>query len=157
MTDIPSFSRRRVLTGSLGVLGSLAGCSSNEQAESEIPVGSLGFANAHSLPHTLGIHVTGVRARDSGPMETPDNGLSSMLSLRSGEQHLVPSVLTDHVEYELSFTFDGESPSEPVATTTYSPDGPPDTFLSLVVEQSGAFSWEKTSVTTQHRFTSDRS
>lgn len=157
MIGLPSFSRRQVLAGSLGLLGSLAGCSSNRQPESEIPVGSLGFANAHSLPHTLGIHVTGVRVQESGPMETPDNGLSSMLSLRSGEQHLVPSVLTDHVEYELSFTFDGESPSEPVATTTYSPDEPGDTFLSLVVEQSGAFSWVKSSITNQNRFTPNRS
>ena len=157
---MPRFTRRKALQAMCGAASlTLAGCPSYEQEET-IPVGSLGFANEHSLPHTIGMHVTGMRAEGGESMTTPDDGYSSssMVSLQPGEAHLFPSVLTDdYSEYELAFTIDGEPPQpETAATTMFTPSEPDDKYLGLVVYQSGDFTWEKLSLTTnQSRYKGD--
>ncbi|GAA0651011.1 hypothetical protein [Salarchaeum japonicum] len=130
-------TRRALLTAlGAGAAGALAGCQTATDSR-EPPVGSLGFKNRHRLPHTLGVELTDTAGSDQGrqPVE-------STVSLRPGEAVFVPSVFTEETTYTLSFTVDGDPPErEDARTMAFEPYGKDDSWVSLVVEDTGAFSW----------------
>jgi|GEM_PF-4232217 len=129
------YHRRTVLFG-LGATATalLTGCATPERDES-IPVGSLGFKNRHRLPHTLGVERTNTADPEQQTVE-------STVSLRPGEAVFVPSVFTEETTYTLSFTVDGGPPErEGTRTMAFEPYGKDDSWVSLVVEDTGAFAW----------------
>lgn len=137
LSPMRSHHRRTVLFG-LGATATalLTGCATPERDDS-VPAGSLGFKNRHRLPHTLGVELTDTAGPDQG-----QRTIESTVSLRPGEEVFVPSVFTEETTYTLSFTVDGDPPErEDTRTMEFEPYGKDDSWVSLVVEDTGAFSW----------------
>ncbi|WP_435348701.1 hypothetical protein [Haloarchaeobius sp. HRN-SO-5] len=147
MTDV---SRRRLLAtvGSVAI-GSLAGCSALSSEGADAPAGSLKFVNEHTLPHSVGLRVTGVGPVDDGgdhpPVPPSQRSLSATAALDAGETRTYDEVFTEPVRYEVAFTLDGRRPeSGSESTMRFTPfpsDSVEDRSLRLVVGESGQLLW----------------
>ena len=146
-----SLSRRGFLaTTGTSLLGTLAGCASSTKDENNYPVGSLQFVNEHSLPHTIGVRVTDVAPMDGSEHLPPDSSsqedISSTVTLDVGETRTYAGVFTESVQYDLTFTLDGQADRSVMQFTPFPPDSVENRSLRLVVGTEGRLLGFQTSV-----------
>ncbi|WP_157526167.1 hypothetical protein [Halorientalis sp. IM1011] len=135
-----------------GVCAGLSGCpeirTSDQPNESAVgSAGSLGFANLHELPHTIGVEVI----ETSDPVPESQRTLSSSVSLKPDDRLLIPDVFTESVTYSLQLTLDGTAPDEG-GTPTFNPFATTPTFLSLFVDRSGTLVWNEVAKGPHHLY-----
>lgn len=147
---MPSLSRRSLLA-SIGAAtaGGLSGCAS--LSDRSAPAGSLRFVNAHELPHSIRVEVTGVGADPgegpgavTGDVIVPpaQRELTASTVVAPGERETYESVFTESAWYGIQFELDGELPENDAGATVFNPaaDGEWRILVGRIYE-SGELSW----------------